>query len=221
MSTRVGELVSQLRSRSRVVTAQLRDVELIIEGDAAGSLRVGDEYLPWGDRTTQLFMGYVKGPGYKYVERQSLSWQREVVRHHVRENADSPSVWYLEGNSLGGVYSPDDKIIPLVSVAEQVADVFGPDDQANVLYSPDQVELNILSNLRTVTVPGLPGVESRPLDGTVDHPSGRKVGDLSAGGVRIIIQPGKPERAPVVEEFWERLVCTNGMTRTVPGRCRS
>lgn len=217
MSVRVGELVHQLRSRSRVLNTTLGNVELVADGDYAGMLRVGDEFLSWGDRTTQLLMKFLQGPGWKYVEREPLDWQRSVVKHHVDQNKDKPSVWYLEGSQLAGVYSPDSKIIPLVDVAEQVADVFDPNDWVNVLYSPDQVEINVTSNLRTVTVPGIPGVVDRPLEGTVDHPDGRKVGDLSAGGVRIKIQPGRPERAPEVEEFWERLVCTNGMTRTVPG----
>lgn len=215
---RVGELVSQLQSKSRVVTTRLGDVELIAEGDDAGVLRVGTERFPWGDRNTKMVAGFIQAPAYKYLLRQPLDWQRRVVRHHTTQFADTDSVWYIEGNSIGGIYHPDDKIIPLVAVAEQVADVFDANDLATVLYSPDQVEFNVLSQVRTVTVPGIPGVESRPMEGTVEHPVTKmKVGDLSAGGVRIIIQPGKPERAPIVEEIWERCVCTNQMTRRVAG----
>lgn len=218
MSVRVGELVAQLRNRSRVVTARLGDVELQHEGDGAGVLRVGDERLPWGDRNTQMLAGFIKGPGYKYLLREPLAWQAQVIHHHTQQHADNMSVWYIEGTSVAGIYNPDAKIIPLVAVAERVANVFDPDDIANVLYSPDQVEINVISKIKTVTVPGRPGIESRPMEGTIDHePTGIKVGDLSAGGVRIIIQPGKPERAPVVEEFWERYVCTNGMTRRISG----
>jgi hypothetical protein len=160
----------------------------------------------------------VGGPAYKYLLRETLPWQRTVLRHHTEQSADQEMIWHLEGGNVAGVYSPDAKIIPLSLVAERIANVFDADDQVNVLYAPDQVEINVISDFHTVTVPGIPGVSSRPLEGTVDHVrSGRKVGDLSAGGVRIIIQPGRPERAPVVEEFWERLVCTNGMTRRIPG----
>lgn len=218
MTIRVGELVSQLRTRSRVVTARLGDVELVASGEEAGRLRVGDEEFPWGERNTQMVANFLKGPGYKYIQRQSLGWQATVVNHHIQEHADLDTVWYVEGNSIAGIYQPDTKIIPLVMVAEQVADVFAPDDLANVLYSPDQVEINVTSNLKTVTVPGIPGmVATRPMEGEVEHPDGRRVGDLSAGGVRIVIQPGKPERAPMVEEFWERLVCLNGLTRRITG----
>lgn len=217
MSIRVGELVSQLRTRSRVETVRMGDVALIAEGDEANMLRVGDSFIPWGDRTTQLVAGFLGGPGYKYYTREPLEWQAMVVKHHTDKMADLPATWYFEGDAVAGIYQPDAKIIPLSLVAEQVADVFGPDDLANVLHSPDQVEINVTSVVKTVTVPGISGVADRPLDGTVDHPSGRRVGDLSAGGVRIIIQPGKPERAPAVEEFWERLVCTNGMTRRITG----
>lgn len=217
MSIRVGELVPQLRTRSRVVVTRMGNVELVAEGDNAGMLRVGDEFLPWGDRNTQMLAGFLKGPGYKYYSREPLDWQRTVVKHHIDKVADLDATWYIEGSAIGGIYPPDAKVLPLVSVAEQVEDVFDPIDLANVFYGTDQVEINVTSNVKTVTVPGIAGVESRPMEGTVDHPSGRKVGDLSAGGVRIIIQPGKPERAPVVEEFWERLVCTNGMTRRIGG----
>lgn len=218
MTIRVGQLVSQLRDKSRVVNARLGDVELIAEGDQSGTLRIGSEFFPWGDRNTQMFAGFVKGPGYKYLLREPLAWQAQVVAHHTAQHADNEVVVYAEGNNIAGMYHPDSKVIPLGSVAERVANVFGPDDRANVLYSPDQVEINVVSNVRTITVPGLPGIDSRPLAGTIDHEHlGIKVGDLSAGGVRIIIQPGKPERAPIVEEFWERYVCTNGMTRRVSG----
>lgn len=218
MTTRVGELVSQLRSRSRVVTVRLGDVELYAEGDDAGVLRVGDVRLPWGNRTTQMLMGFFDGPGYKYVLRQPLAWQRQIVQHHVVQHADNDSVWYIEGNNVAGVYHPEAKIIPLVSVAERLANVFDPDDMADVLYSPDQVEINVWSNVRTVTVPGIAGVVDRPLEGTVEHPVTKmKVGDLSAGGVRVVIQPGKPERAPFVEENWWRCFCTNQMTRRITG----
>ena len=218
MAIRVGDLTSELRNRSRVVTAHMGDVELIHEGDSAGTLRVGDIRLPWGDRTTQMLMGFFKGPGYKYLLRQPLSWQAEVVRHHAEAMADNESVWYIEGSNVAGIYHPDAKMIPLSLVAEQIADVFDPDAMASVLYSPDQVEINVTSFARTVTVPGISGFAGRPGEGEVEHPYTKmKVGDLSAGGVRIIIHPGKPERAPVVQEFWERLACTNGMTRTISG----
>lgn len=217
MSIRVGDLVSQLRERSRVVNVRMGDVALIAEGDDAGMLRVGDELLPWGARNTQMLAGFLKGPGYKYYEREPLEWQRTVIRHHILKISDLQATWYIEGTAIGGIYQPDAKVLPLVSVAEVVDNVFDPDDMANVLHAPDQVEINVVSKVKTVTVPGIPGDLSRPMEGTVDHPSGRKVGDLSAGGVRIIMQPGKPERAPIVEEFWERLVCTNGMVRRVSG----
>lgn len=213
----MGQLVSELRTKSRTISVDLGNVELYSQGEHAGLLRVGDEFLPWSDRAAQMLTGFVNGPGYKYLGRESLDWQAKIIAHHVQKNADAPSIWYMEGENVAGVYHQDAKIIPLVSVAEQVGDVFDPDDMANVLYSPDQVEINVISNLRTVTVPGIEGVADRPLDGTVDHPSGRKVGDLSAGGVRVIIQPGRPERAPIVEELWERFICVNGMTRRISG----
>lgn len=216
MSIRVGELVSNLRTRSRVVTTPLGNVELVVEGENAGMLRVGDEFLPWGDRNTQMLAGFLKGPGYKYLLREPLAWQRSVIMHHTDRLADTPSIWYIEGNSIAGIYNEDAKIIPLVDIAEQLVQVFDPDDMANVLYSPDQVEINVVSNLKTVTVPGVDGLDSRPLDGMVEY-RGRKVGDLSGGGVRVIIHPGKPERAPIIEEFWQRWVCLNGMVRRIGG----
>ncbi len=218
MTIRVGELVSQLRDKSRAVTVRLGDVELIAEGDGAGVLRVGDMHLPWGDRTAQLFTGFVHGPQYKYVLREPLSWQRQIVKHHIDARADNEAIWYIEGNSVAGIYQPDAKVLPLVSVAEQIADVFDPNDTANVLYSPDQVEINVISQVKTVTVPGIEGVAGRPLEGTVDfQPRKMKVGDLSAGGVRVIIQPGKPERGPDIEELWFRCFCENQMTRRIAG----
>lgn len=217
MTVRVGTLVSELRSRSRSLTVPMGDVELFSQGDRAGTLRIGDEYLPWGDRTAQLWTQHVKGPGYKYLTRQPLDWQRQVVKHHADERADNPTIWYVEGDQVVGVYDMDAKIIPLVSVAEQIADVFSPDDEADILWAPDQVEINVTSQVNTVTVPGLPGIAERPLEGEVEGPGGIRIGDASAGGVRIVLQPGRPERAPYVEEFWYRYWCTNGAVRRVAG----
>lgn len=247
MTVRVGKLVSELRNRSRVMNVRLSDVSLIAEGDEAGSLRVGGTYydsiedvpieqqgqvisqigqrvlvggdrFPWGDRNTQAVCNFLKVP-YKYVSREPIGWQRDVIRHHTDKNRDLDTMWYVEGDSISGIYPPDAKVIPLSDVAERIANVFDPDDLANVLLSPDQVEVNVISRIKTVTVPGIEGFAGRPLDETVEdpHTPGRKVGDLSAGGIRVIIQPGKPERAPVVQEYWERLVCTNGMTRMISG----
>lgn len=217
MSIPVRELVSQLRSRSRAVITSMSDVELLAEGEQAGMLRVGEEFFPWGDRNTQTVAKFLGGPGYKYYPREPLEWQRTVVKHHTDKMADLEATFYIEGSSIAGIYYPDAKVLPLVRVAEQIADVFGPEDRANLLYAPDQVEINVTSALRTITVPGIPGVADRPLEGTLEGLDGRRVGDISAGGVRIVIQPGHPERAPFVEEFWERLVCTNGLTRRLNG----
>ena len=220
MSTRVGELVSQLRSKSQVVTTNLGNVELIAEEGHPnhGMFRVDDMYLPWGDRNTQMVAGFLKGPGYKYLLRESLAWQRAVIKHHTDKLSDTPSIWYIEGNSIAGVYNEDAKIIPLVRVAEAISNIFDADDMANVLLGSDQVEINVLSDVKSVVVPGIEGVASRPLDGTVDSPRRlMKVGDLSSGGVRVLLYPGKPEKAPVVQELWERCFCTNQMTRLITG----
>ena len=162
MTVRVGELVSQLRTKSRVVNAKLGNVRLVVgDSDNPTYLSVGDERFPWGDRNTQVVAGFVKGPGYKYYGREPLDWQAQVLRHHIAKNADADTVWYVEGNSIFGIYHPDDKIIPLDAVAEVVSNVFGPDDLANVLYGTDQVEINVLSKVKTVTVPSS-GRDSTP-----------------------------------------------------------
>lgn len=218
MSVRVGDLVSQLRDKSRVVHVRMGDVRLIHEGDNAGALEVADEYFPWGERNTQMLASFLEGPGYKYLLREPLGWQAEVIKHHTDRLADNETLWHIEGTNIGGIYHPEDKVLPLVSVAERLANVFDPDDRADVLYSPDQVEINVISDRKTVTVPGIEGVADRPLEGTVEYPGRRmKVGDLSAGGVRVIIQPSKPERAPSVQELWWRCYCENQSTRLVAG----
>jgi hypothetical protein len=217
MSMRVGELVSQLRSKSRVKITRMDDVELLADGDQAGQLRVGDQFFPWGDRNTQTVAKFLGGPGYKYYIREPLEWQRAVVRHHTDKMADLEATFYIEGANIAGIYYQEDKIIPLVRVAEQVAEVFDQDDLANVLWAPDQVEINVTSDRKSIIVPGIEGVADRPLEGVLETRDGRRVGDLTTGGVRIIIEPQHPEHAPYVEEFWERLVCLNGMTRRISG----
>lgn len=217
MSMRVGELVSQLRNKSRVLVTRMDDVELVAEGDQAGMFRVGEQFFPWGDRNTQTVATFLGGPGYKYYTREPMEWQRSVVKHHTDKMADLQAHFYIEGANIAGIYHQEAKIIPLVRVAEEVAGVFDQDDFADVLWAPDQVEINVTSSRKSITVPGIEGVAGRPLDGTVETRDGRRVGDLTSGGVRIIIEPQHPDHAPFVEEFWERLVCLNGMTRRISG----
>lgn len=217
MTMRVGTLVSELRQQSRSVTVNLGDVELYAEGDRAGTFRVGEEETQWNDRTAQLFLQHVKGPGYKYVTREDLGWQRQVVQHHTRKHADNPALVYFTGHHIEGIYSPEAKILPLGAVAERMARVFDADDVADVRYAPDQVEMRIVSKARTVTVPGIEGHPDRPLEGRVLDWDEIPVGDMSAGGVQLIMHPGKPERAPSVRPLWVRKVCENGMTIEVPG----
>jgi hypothetical protein len=217
MSIRVGQLVHELRSKSRVVSTKMGRVSLVVgDSDNPTTLRVGDEQFAWGDRNTQVVTQFVKGPGYKYLLGQPLDWQRQVIQHHVTTMADADTLWYIEGSAIAGIYYPDTKIIPLVDVAERVANVFDMDDEATILYAPDQVEIDVLSRAKAVTVPGIPGVESRPMEGSLER-NGIAIGDISEGGIRIIIHPSKPERAPEVHELWKRYVCTNGMTRKVAG----
>jgi hypothetical protein len=213
----VGQLVHELKSKSRVINTKMGRVSLVPgDSDNPTCLRVGDDQFAWGDRNTQTVAGFLKGPGYKYLLKESLDWQAQVIKHHVDLMADADTVWYIEGSSIAGIYYPDTKIIPLVDIAERITNVFDMDDLATVLYAPDQVEIDVLSKLRTVTVPGIPGVESRPMEGSLER-DGIAVGDISEGGIRIIIHPNKPERAPEVHELWKRYVCTNGLTRKLPG----
>src|SRR5690349_2825931 len=111
MTVRVGELVSQLRNRSRAVNVKLRDFNLHTDGDLAGTLQVGDDRFPWGDRHTQLWTTFVNGPGYKYLNKQSLSFQGDVFRHHTTQNADTDVIVYIEGNTIAGIYHTDHKIL--------------------------------------------------------------------------------------------------------------
>lgn len=217
MSIRVGQLVHELKSKSRVINTKMGRVSLVPgDSDNPTFLRVGDDQFSWGDRNTQTVAGFLKGPGYKYLLKEDLAWQSQVIKHHVDAMADADTVWYIEGGSIAGIYYPDTKIIPLMDIAERVSNVFDMDDLATVLYGTDQVEIDVLSKVKTVTVPGIPGVESRPMAGSLEK-DGIAVGDISEGGIRIIIHPNKPERAPEVHELWKRYVCTNGLTRKLAG----
>lgn len=235
---RVADLVGHLRQQSRAFTAPLSTVELLDDGmlsigadvfnniadvpeershevitESGERVLVGGERVAWGERSLQMVAGFVGIP-YKWLSRQDLECQQWNL-HHTRDKIEGDATWYLEGHNVAGVYPVDAKIIALALVAERIARVFGADDLVSIVMDADQVEINVQSAALFVTVPGVEGVESRPDRWEDEH--GVWYGDITNGGVRIRIQPGKPERAPIVEEYTIRKWCKNGATRMVTG----
>lgn len=105
------------------------------------------------------------------------------------------------GNNITGFFRPDAMLIPVVSVAEIIQRVFSADDEVKDLRRDDErFHIDVTSARHTVDVPNPDRIPGRP-----------EVGDITAGGVRILAFPNAPV-APSVSAYLHRLVCRNGMT---------
>lgn len=122
------------------------------------------------------------------------------------------------------MYDPDDTIVTVPEIAGVISRVFSPEDQITTLYSdPDKfhVDIQVGTNIQVdgnglgdrPTPEGLlirPGEEIKPEEAP-------RVFDITHGGVRIISHPSKA-KAPTIERYFNRLICTNGVTMPVPDR---
>lgn len=136
----------------------------------------------------------------KYIGQCPRSLQEENINFWLDQYRDTEAVFHSIGHSLKGVYSPTKKVIPMSQVMSVISRVFRPDD-AVVSFNADddQVHLDVIASNLSIEVPGH-GTEERP-----------HVGDITHGGIRFFVYPNQ-EKAPSVETYFNRFVCTNGMS---------
>lgn len=136
----------------------------------------------------------------KYIGQCPRPLQQENINYWLDQYRDTEAVFHTIGHSLKGVYSPTKKIIPMSQVMGVISRVFQPDD--NVVSfdaDDDQIHLDVIASNLSIEVPGY-GTQERP-----------HVGDITHGGIRFFVYPNQ-EKAPSVETYFNRLICTNGMS---------
>lgn len=174
----------------------LSGVELTSDGLL---LRGSNKTIEFDDLAVNHLSRYLKiNP--KYIAQCPRHLQEENINYWLGNFGDTEAVFHTIGHSLKGVYSPTKKVIPMSQVMGIVSRVFNPDDTvASFNADDDQIHLDVIASNLSIEVPGH-GTEERP-----------HVGDITHGGIRWFVYPNQ-EKAPSVETYFNRLVCTNGMS---------
>lgn len=158
--------------------------------------------FPWDEQAERAVAQYLRIPK-TYLHSCEPAFRAHTVNHWlaVHPGADT-TVEYLSKqgeNHLIALQSPDRPVLPLQSVGDIVTRCFDPQDEViTLLRDESKFHLDIATN-HTVEVP--------PVETIPD----RRVGDITRGGVRILATPHK-STPPVVQGYFFRYVCTNGMT---------
>lgn len=175
----------------------LSGVELVNEG-----LRLGasNTLIEFDELAINHLSRYLKINA-KYIAQCPRELQQENVNHWLGQFGDTEAVFHTIGHSLKGVYSPTKKVIPMSQVMNVISRVFDASDHvASFNADDDVVHLDVIASNLSVEVPG---------HGTTERPH---VGDITHGGLRFFVYPNQ-EKAPIVETYFNRLVCTNGMSK--------
>lgn len=146
----------------------------------------------------------------------------------LRRKPEVQAMLMVGPNGIETMYDPDTTIVTVPEIAGVIGRVFSPEDEIVTLLSdPDKFHVDI-QVANSITVPGN-GMGDRPttdgvlrLPGRVDEEGNpvdeqHNVFDITHGGVRILAHPSKPH-APTVERYFNRLICTNGLTMPIADR---
>lgn len=162
-------------------------------------LRGSNKIIEFDELAINHLSRYLKING-KYIQQCPPGLQQENVNYWLDQFRDVDAVFHSIGHSLKGVYSPTKKIIPMSQVMGVISRVFSPDDVVSSFNADDDVvHLDVIASNLNIEVPGH-GTQERP-----------HLGDITNGGLRFFVYPNQ-EKAPVVETYFHRLVCTNGMS---------
>ncbi len=198
MPTKVSELVNKVaqRDESRVRT-RLGQIEFTPD---ASQMRVGGHDLPLDEQALASVAKYLKIPP-AYIKACPPDYRAETLTFWRDQHSEADTVVEILGSELISIHSPDLLMLPLVGVAEMLERVFLPDDEVITLIRDDKTfQVDITADRYSIEVPNPDRIPGRP-----------EVGDITAGGVRLLAYPNQV-KPPVVSTYLHRLVCTNGMT---------
>lgn len=177
--------------------------DLEVSADCS-SLRLKSSSIefPWDEQAERAVAQYLSIPK-TYLHKCEPEFRAHTVNHWIAaaEGAET-TVEYMvrdDENALIALQRPDRPVLPLSSVAEIVTRCFDPQDEVIQLLR-DEAKFHL--DVATSHSVEVPPVESLP---------DRRVGDITRGGVRIMATPHK-STPPVVQGYFHRLACTNGMT---------
>ncbi|QGJ94948.1 hypothetical protein SEA_REDWATTLEHOG_88 [Gordonia phage RedWattleHog] len=236
---KVADIQPLLERNERHITARLHDITV---DEGGRELRLvsedgTDESFPL-DEVAERHLGQYLDVSPVYLKKCPSTLKATNLNYwlHQQDREQGEATLVVGPDGIENIYSPDKTVVAIPRIAEFIHRTFnGEDEIVNLISEPGTFHADIMVNSSRIEVPGN-GLGDRP-DETgritqfgagidpLDTPEEREqklaqaratqVFDITHGGVRIIADPGK-SKAPVVERYFNRLICTNGMTMPVP-----
>lgn len=199
-------LVSELTNRmaNRREQAIVVDVEAITVDSAAAQITVGDTVFPFDEVAEKTLAKFLDIPA-NYLKSCPSTFKAHTANFWLDELADTEATVHTVNDQLVAITSSDIITVPTPAVGNVITKVFDGDDKVSFYRGTDArglefVQFDVLSNAHQVDVPNPLNIPFRP-----------QVGDVTSGGMRFYSYPYSLT-PPSALPYFERLVCTNGMT---------
>ena len=236
----VGQIEDQLSRTERRIHTRLHDITVSDGGqDITVTPVPADGEEPESetfelDEVTERQMAEFLGVNVPYIRKCPAGLKAHNLNYwlHQSERETSEAILVAGPNGIETMHDPDSTIITIPEVAGVISRSFRPDDEIVTLISdPTKFHADIVVQRSSIIVPGN-GVGDRPREDGTLHSRGHdpldgpapteeveapQVFDITHGGVRILAYPNKA-KAPVVERYFNRYICANGLTMPVPDR---
>ena len=173
----------------------------VVVADDASHLSIGGNEYALDEVAEKAIAKYLKIPP-KYLANCSPEFKATTLSYWCDVYSEADTVFETVNQSIVSVHSPESLSIPVKQVGKLIGRVFSPDDDVTFHQDDTRLHVDIVTNRHQVEVLNPGGMPNRPA-----------VGDITRGGVRILTYPHQG-KAPSVLDYLERLICTNGMTRT-------
>lgn len=226
----VAQLAGVVERRQSRLHTSLGDIEV----DEGGSIvRIKDQAT---EQTTEYEFDEVVERAFSkfldvnptYMGKCPSDLKAYNFNYWLRRKPEVQAMLMVGPKGIETMYDPDTTIVTVPEIAGVISRVFSPEDEITTLLSdPDKFHVDI-QVANSIIVPGN-GLGDRPTaEGVVRVPGQldeegtpiteqRNVFDITHGGVRILAHPSKPH-APTVERYFNRLICTNGLTMPIADR---
>lgn len=178
------------------------------------------------DEVTEKALTSFLSVNYPYISNCPPQLKAHNLNYWMNKSEDAVASVIVGPHGIESIHDPNRTILSVPEVAGVIARSFDPDDQIVTLRSnPGIFHADIMVS-ESITVPGN-GLGDRPdADGYLRRPGDPdtddngdpveppKVFDITHGGVRFLAYPTRA-KAPVVQRYFNRLICNNGLTMPV------
>lgn len=200
--------------------APLSSIEVSTDGSEFTATTDDGQRLNFGlDPEIERSMGKFLGVPPGYIEKCPGSLKAANLNHWIRESEDARALIVHNAESASSFLDPDKHAILPSDVAGVISRVFAPEDQLVTVHRTDDfmhIDVKVMDS--EVNVEGN-GVGDRPdASGNLWTPEIEALGieegtrtnvfDITNGGVQFLLKPNQP---PVVNRYFNRLVCDNGL----------